>query len=188
MTKSSRYRAVCAEGRYPRVVDSRGRWLCDCASEAVAALIADALNALSTKGSHRCGPGSVMIRPHRIRGVKVEWPDAPLNDIPRKQRLESLRRAILTGDSSGQPKPLDRSHVDRLRRRFERRLRSLKRPDAAKRLRDAFKAPARVRGRLLTEVAAVKRDMQKTVDDSVTYFEDRAERKPERRPRTRRRR
>lgn len=50
----------------------------------------------------------------------------------------------------------------------------------ARRVADALNAFTRLRRRVLTEAAAVRRDLRKTVDDSVVYFEDRAGRTPAR--------
>lgn len=73
------------------VRDHDGSLLCSCRDAATARLITDVLNC--SEDARRRGPHSLMIRPHRMKGARIEWPRAPLNDIPRTELL-SLRRKV----------------------------------------------------------------------------------------------
>lgn len=114
------------------VRDAGGQVLADCRSARVARMIADALNAAAPAPS---GPGSVLVRRDRMKGVQVEWPAAPLVDEPRSRTKRQEEERMLAN----------------LRTDFDRRVESLLHPGAGKKLRAAIK-----RKRFVAEAAAAE--------------------------------
>jgi hypothetical protein len=63
-----------------RVIDELGQEVCGCRDDETAQKIADALNRAEMSPAHRLG--SLLVRPHRMEGVTVEWPMGSLLDEP----------------------------------------------------------------------------------------------------------